>query len=284
MACGGTADTADADPWVDPSADDDWSGQVETLAHAPVWTAEQVADQIETALSTGLPLPQPIFDGLAELLTHGDAGCPGSYFEDGFLKVGICTSDEGYQFSGAAGVTTDDNRVTEDDGSWTGSATRRATPFDFLITRPDGTALAAGGSATQRLMAGPEGINWETELSGTFRDDRAQGWLGEGYSGGVRIYGTDIDSPVRGEVSGYLTILGVSLKMERVEVNADTCPDGVLGGTLALRQDDSTWYAMTLPDSCGGCAEVVWDDQVSLGEACPDLSAFVTSVAEAEAW
>lgn len=270
--------------WVDPAADDDWSSLVETYEHQAEWSAEEVAAQIEAGLSAGLPQPAEVFDRFDELMTHTDDSCPGSTFNGGFLLVGICTTEEGYQFSGAAGLTGEDNRIYDEEGGWSGEATRMSSPFDYMIVRPDGTRLNAGGNVTQWVSADPGQERWSAEVSGTFKDDGATGWLADGYSGALRVSGQEDAGGISGEIDGYLTLQGVSLQLQGLWFSPETCPDGPTQGMIKLRQHDSTWYTLRLTGPCGGCGELVWDDTEPMGEVCADLSPLVTGLMDAAAW
>ena len=104
MLAAGCASPAPA-AWVDETADDHWELGVSTDAAGPLWTAQEVADQVDLGLSLGFPTPQVLLADYTELLSHGDETCPGSEFEGGFVMLGGCSTADGYRFSGAAGVS-----------------------------------------------------------------------------------------------------------------------------------------------------------------------------------
>lgn len=278
-----------ADPappaWVDPTADDDWSDLVPTPSRGPALTADEVAERVALALADGLPLPQPVLADYRELLAHGDAACPGDTFAEGFQVIGGCTTAEGYTYQGAAGLQVDDRRTVAEDGSWTGEASVLTAPADYVITRPDGTRLQAGGTLSIRVARDAGGDRWSAAILGTWQDDGLPGWLGDGYSGALTVEGSE---PPGGEptqkVDGALTVHGASLQLAGVLVAPETCADGAQAGAVRLRQDDGTWYTLTLDAGCGGCGTLTWDDTEALGEACVDLSALPASLAEARQW
>lgn len=267
--------------WVDPTADDDWSALVPAGEHTPAWDAAGFAERFDTAFSTGVPLPQPVLDAYRELLSHGDATCPGTDFEDGFLVMGSCTSAEGYTYSGAAGLETEDLREGDPEGDWTGSARVQSAPADYVITRPDGTRLLVGANLMVSVARSTDTQQWSTRIAGTVQDEAATGWLGEGYSGSLEVEGrTDADGS-RQWLQGGFTTLGVTLDLVQLEVRPEACADGFVGGTVRMRQEDATWYALVLPEGCGRCGPLTWEGDTALGEACLDPAPLVASMAEA---
>jgi hypothetical protein len=283
VGCGGLGQS-DSSGWTDPAADDDWSGLVEIPERRAEWTAEEVGQQIDAALASGVPDPGLVFESYEELLSHGDDDCPGSTFNGGFLVVGICSTSDGYQFSGSAGVTIEDTRVVAEDGSFSGAAMRMSSPADYLILRPDGTGLAAGGNLTQRVSSENGQVLWSTEVRGSFRDDGVDGWLGAGFSATLRWSGREDSGVVYSDVIGDLTLHGISLQLEDFHLSPETCSDGAELGTIMLRQHDATWYTLTLDGPCSRCGDVVWDDREELGEACVDLEPLIAAVASVPSW
>jgi hypothetical protein len=258
--------------WTDPSEDDDWASLVPSGEHAPRWTADEVAAQFDVALASGVPLPGPVFAAYEELRTHGDGACPGDQFEGGFLVIGTCTSEEGYTYSGSAGITETDARVFADDGTWTGSYFRMTSPADYFIVRPDGTRLRAGGNLRQEATRSADRTTWSNAIAGTMIDEGADGWLRDGFSGALEIRGEEAYGGRFGTFEGSLTVSGVSLEFVAVQVQPDSCPDGLHGGTVRLRQDDATWYDIAFETGCGACGTLTWNETDALGKVCLDVS------------
>lgn len=265
------AGCAPAEPgWLDPSADDAWDELVEEVRHEPGWDAGEVGAQVDLALADGLPLPHPVLDRYRELLTHGDATCPGDTFTGGFLVVGSCTSADGYTYSGSAGLVEEDQREGDPEGEWTGYALVHSAPADYVVTRPDGSRLAVGGNLYVRAEREGSTELWVSRIAGTIVDDGADGWLAGGYSGSIELQSTEEDGATWVKLHGSLTVAGVSLELADLELDDAACPGGVARGGLAVRQPDATWYELEFPEGCGSCGPVTWDRSTELGEACVD--------------
>lgn len=267
--------------WVDPTADDDWSALVPADEHAPAWDAAAFAERFDAAFAAGVPLPQPVLAAYRELLGHGDATCPGTTFEDGFLVMGSCTTAEGYTYSGAAGLQTEDLREGDPEGDWTGTATVTSAPADYVITRPDGTRLLVGGNLAVSVARSTDNQEWSARIAGTVQDEAAAGWLGDGYSGNLDVVGHLDPHGSWQWLHGSFTTLGVTLDLVQLEVRPEACADGFFRGTVRMRQTDATWYEMVLPEGCARCGPLTWEGDTALGEACLDPAPLFASMAEA---
>lgn len=269
-----------AAPWRDPAADDDWSAAVDAPEHRAEWDADEVAGAFAAALAFGFPAPQDALADYQELMTHTDPACPNAAFSEGFLELDGCTSAEGYTYLGSAGLIRTDTRVTAADGTWTGTYGLLFAPADYVIQRPDGTGLVAGGNAMVQIVHESGRASWRLRLTGTFVDEAAGGWLGAGYSGELSVTGDD-DGGLHQTLDGALSVAGAAITFDGVGVAPDLCPDGLTGGVIGVRQPDATWYTITLDDGCGRCGNAVWNDAEDVGEACLDVSALVDAVADA---
>ncbi len=267
-------------PWVDPAANDDWSGDVATSDHVAQWDAAGVAAQFATATASGFPAPSVVFRDYAELMTHTEASCPADPMGGGFMELGGCNTTTGYTYRGAVGETLQDQRVTASDGSWTGSYYLMFSPADFVIIRPDGMELDVGGNANQQINADNHGTNWGGCISGTFRDEAEGGWLAGGFSGDVCVTGTTGGSAT---VDGSVSIAEAAVVYSSVTFDPSSCPDGATGGTISVRQPDSTWYVITLLSTCGACGDAIWDGKDDIGQVCLDFTTFFDTIPDLSA-
>jgi hypothetical protein len=266
--------------WVDATADDRWP--VDTgVPPRPMWSAQEVADQVDRAASFGVPTPQRVLSDYLELLSHGDDACPGHYFEEGFVVLGGCDSGQGYHYTGAAGVVREDTRQG-DAGS--GHLRVNSAPADYVITRPDGSRLIAGGTFFGELRS-QEGLQqWTVRLGGTFEDDAATDWLGAGFSGLLAFDGLADMQGVQQRVSGSLSVGGVAIDMQEVVLNPSICPDGFMGGRFRVRQPDASWNELVLPDSCGSCGSVRWEGTELPGSGCVNPKPWIDQIAALRSW
>lgn len=264
--------------WEDPSADDDWSTAIDTPEHRADWDAAGVAAAFDLALGLGFPAPQAVLADYVELMTHTDASCPGEYFAEGFLELGGCTSDEGYTYRGSAGLMRTDTRVYAEDGSWTGDYGLMFAPADYVIIRPDGSQLDAGGNASVQVRQDDQQRNWNTRMTGTFADADAGGWLAGGVSGDLSVQG-HAGSEVEQVIDGSLSVAGAAVVFSLLRLEPEACPEGAVSGTLGIRQPDSTWYEVVLPEGCGSCGPAVWNGTEDVGEVCLDFGPALDSIA-----
>ncbi len=269
-------------PWVDATADDRWPVDSGT-PRLPAWSAQGVADQVDLAVAKGIPTPQRVLSDYLDLLAHGDESCPGNYFEEGFVVLGGCDSADGYHFTGAAGVVREDQRSGEGEG-WTGQLRISSAPADYVITRPDQSRLIAGGTFFLEFRAQAERQEWAARIGGTFEDEAAEDWLGAAFSGMLNIDGTEDPGGIRQRISGSLSVGGVAIDMQDVELQPSLCPDGFVGGTFRVRQEDATWSQLSLPKACGACGEVQWEGGESLGSGCIDPKPWIDHISAIRAW
>lgn len=268
--------------WVDVTADDLWpvdSGP----PPGPAWTAQEVADRVDEAVSLGIPSPQRVLEDYLELLSHGDEGCPGSYFEEGFVVLGGCDSLEGYHFTGAAGVVREDERQGEGDQEH-GHLRISSAPADYVITRPDGSRLIAGGTFFLEQRVQDHRMEWSVRIGGTFEDEAAADWLGAGFSGLLSFDGLADAQGEQQRVTGSMSVGDVAIDMQDVVVQPSVCPDGFMGGRFRVRQADATWNTVELPQGCGACGEVLWEGKEPLGSGCVDPQPWIQHLAALRTW
>jgi hypothetical protein len=264
--------------WLDPAADDDWSDAIATTEHRAEWDTEQVAKAFRTSLSHGFPVPQAVLTDYIELMTHADASCPNGHFSEGFLEMGGCTSNEGYTYRGAAGLVRTGTAVYGEDGSWTGDYGLGFAPADYVILRPDGTGLEAGGNVNVQIIQDAHQSNWNARITGTFIDAGAGGWLAGGFSGDLLVSG-HAGLQVEMTIDGPMSVDGAAVVFSSLTLSLDDCPDGAISGTVRIRQPDGTWYEVVLGEGCGSCGPGRWNDVEDIGEVCLDLEPILDAVA-----
>lgn len=271
--------------WLDPTADDDWSALIEGGSVEPPWSAVEVGAELERALQNGLPTAQPVLADYRELLSHGDTDCPGDEFVEGFAVVGSCESEEGYIFTGAAGLATTDTRVYAEDGSWTGLYTVITAPADYVITRPDGSALSAGGTLLQSLSRDSVESHWNSSIAGTWFDSAGTvPWLQEGFSGDLSIDGRqETTGTFLQVVRGGATLLGASLLFDELSIAPSDCADGIWAGSISIRQSNGAWYRLDFDEHCSTCGQLYDDDEQEMGELCIDPAPFFEALTTASA-
>lgn len=266
LACAApSTDTAERDL----TADDAWGSLIAPEDASAPWDAATVEDIVARALRFGVPHPLDQLNAYLPLLAHGDASCPGAEFAEGFVQLSGCTTDDGYTFRGAAGVARADDRVTQSDGRRVGTWSMQFQPADFVVLRPDGSGLRAGGAPMLLVQTDARGRRWSSTVGGTWRDEADAGWLGAGYSGMLITQGLD-EGVARQVFEGPMGVGDAHLMFSQLRVEADCA--GAAGGTLSVRRADGAWASVSWT-GCAPCGAAVDDDGVAFGDACPDLSA-----------
>ena len=271
LGCCPAAPLAEAPP--------DSEGEGFVAEHRSGLDAAGFAVAFDAVLSTGFPLPHIVYADYRELLEHGDGSCPSAGGTEDFDVSQGCTTDEGFSFRGRGGIMVVDTRVYTSGGSWSGAYAQYSNPADYAISRPDGTSLESGGILETLVMQEGGVTTWSARMAGTFLDDGRSDWLGRTFSGEFELSGSGVGSEAEQTVDGELSLDGVAIGFGALELGPASCPDGALGGTVSLRQSDSTWFELTLGEGCGACGALIWDGIEELGEACVDLAPVLDTVA-----
>lgn len=241
---------------------------------APLWTADEVGQQLEALVTYGPPNPVEIAETYVRVMAEGDALCPGDLRDLG--QILGCTAENGYYYSGIAWLEI--SQVTELEGhevllDWYHGG-------DFEILRADGTRFAGGGDldyASEPLEeddtdAGPiDGLLTTFTVAGTWVDTGQRGWLGQGfsgvYTGEITLDGPDYAMSINGGVGlGELDLNFVNVGWS----TAGAC-HGATTGRIQIRDARGFWYDWDLGDDCDGCGPVVFHQDQDLGELCLDL-------------
>jgi hypothetical protein len=264
-------------PWSDPAADDDWAALVDPGATPEPWTADDVVAAVDDALGGGLPDLAGFVRRYEALVAMGDEDCPGSAFNGGFEVASTCAARSGVRFSGVAGLDRIDESIPSGD-SWTGVRRVRSGPADYAITDLDGHTLTAGG-VVDHMASRAEFVLWVASIKGSFSDPGGAPWIARGFSGDLKMQVVE-RSPGDDqlEVDGGVTLGGASLRFTALRVEPRACADGVIGGTLEVRQASARWATMTFDAGCSPCGAVVGPDGEPLGDACIDVAPLIEAV------
>ncbi|MCP4806071.1 MAG: hypothetical protein GY913_06585 [Proteobacteria bacterium] len=209
----------------------------------PTLEGPDVVERVAQVLpSEDMPEPLGARDALVRWLEHATASCP----HVAGLSINApwegCDAD-GYTFSG----------LTEFIGN---SSATGVSAFDLLadfsFTAPDGSTFDGGGTAVLAF----EDEQALYELTGTWKDDTADGWI-HAFSGNLTVA---VGETAR--LDGSVQRDGLSVHLDDVTVDP-ACTDGV----VEVR-DDVGWHRLEL--DCG-CGPWTFEGQAQ-GELCIDLA------------
>jgi hypothetical protein len=252
------------------------TGLPDTAAAHASWTAADVASEWARLAQLGLPSPNAIRDAVSAAIAMGDEDCPGSDTEnlvDPPVSLSGCTSAGGILYAGELVWQEEEG---EGRPGWlnTSFGTQVA---DFVIEYPDGERISGGGRLYLRRAESDKGaVVITTTVNGTWSHNRSEKpWLETGISSYLEMQaraGADAVG-VRYAVSGTYGVGDIAAYFEQLGFGSgcDTWPSS---GAVSLRASDGTWYRMDFFDhtACDACAEVIWQGQHALGEACPDFA------------
>lgn len=126
-----------------------------------------------------------------------------------------------------------------------------------------GEDVVAGGNTlitwTETDGAAVMKISW----GGAYGDPSSDGPLGVPFSGGVDVEGGY--HPIagfKGTVAGAMSTEGAAL-----DVRSLTIEDGLLTGSLAIRDPSSGWWVVELPEDGSGCGPLTFEGE-AFGESC----------------
>lgn len=242
-------------------------------------------DGLQAGLAALVALdPSVLHQAYADSLGHGTASCPGLFPSVGAMTAwsADCTTPEGWGFSGRG------------QAAWFTSTTiegQSLAPYgEFIntstITHPTGATLTMDGSGTIQGWNEGSAARLRSSLLGTFAHAKgssegwlAPSWLDAGPSVALEVERTEEDArrftSLEGGISGPFADGIVAIRAEGLSIDDDgTCS---AAGALVLVGEDSQRYRLELPEgqSCEACAELHRDER-ALGEACLDLSPFVS--------
>jgi hypothetical protein len=240
-------------------------------ALAPEWTPEEVAIELETALSYGMPRPEAVFDNILDLLAHGDSACPGHPTQISDLVWGLegCTAESGYTYRG---ILVYEEKLDADES--VELVSQLVSIADFEVIHPTGEIFLGGGTIDRLRQRSPgqESIQEGRSLiQGMWQDPlHEEAWLAEGISAYLSMLMEENDGTVV-QIEGSLGIGDHHLYFDRLEFLSDHCEDAPRSGAIWIRQPDSSWFQLSYDEDCG-CPELTWNETESLGELCVDTS------------
>ena len=228
----------------------------------PRWTAEDVAEELSTHVTSAVPNLVQLVETYLWMMGSGDDRCPGSSTQlTGVDPERGCTAESGFWYYGVASYT-----ETEE-----ADATSRVLSGDFELRTPEGLSLACGGHVgLQRNRTGGGGHVTMGTLLGTWAWEGADDAMADAVSASVvvgRVVSPEFDVAAELWVEGGLSTQGGSWTFEDFSIHAD-CDGQPVGSVHVYDSAAGHWYTLTLEDDCSGCGEVSFNDK-SMGRVCP---------------
>lgn len=218
--------------------------------------AESFYTPIDTYLWTG-----QLIEGVAD---DGD-GCPS--YEESEDAPGAWTS---FWFGTCRGEAYD---VT---GDWQYMVQRTQPTADqeelFVLelhsvwgeTIPGGDFFNAGGQLRIQWVTAPGFATMDMDYAGGYQQDGRTDALGDGVSGALAIRGDLTEEGFVGTLDG--SIYGARASVEFVDLDyAIGCSSPT--GTVLVRDTNSGWWTIELPDDCTGCGPASYSGE-EYGEVC----------------
>ncbi|MDP2311325.1 MAG: hypothetical protein Q8P41_00355 [Pseudomonadota bacterium] len=235
---------------------------------APSLTAAGVGDALAEALAWQIPTFPPLARSFAALMAQGDSRCTPDAEAFEILTPGGCRAESGVVYSGAGGGV----------GRWEEAVYSYQIRADLVIIDTGGNPFEVGGDTQATVTVVDGGVTFSQELLGSFHYLPAGLWLGEGTSGSAWIEATfGDDGTILAELDGGYDLGGAAVYFDDLAVGG-TCGDSPTGA-IRLRDDAGYWYVLTFSSACDTCGEVVYADEVSLGEACVDPTVAMAAMA-----
>lgn len=240
-------------------------GPAELSAPVPSWTAEELAAEVSTAFEGGLPDPFLPRDLYVSMFDHADEDCPTSelpYHLPGDYEG--CSTEDGTFFFGHGEYQQDVDAEALESFYLLG---------DFYILDPLSQRFDGAGEVLYSVVPGTGSVDVRFELliSGTWGYPGTEGWMSEGMSLALWTYGVWDHGEAIGTLDGSVQLGDLPLFMDDLSFDPGNCEDRPIRGQLRVRDPKGAWYTLDFGGECTGCAEVIWADGSSLGEACLDL-------------
>jgi len=240
-----------------------WDTSVdEGVSHVePSLTVQEVGQLIGANFLSRIPEPFSLRDAYLTFLQGADPVCPNR--QGNSFGHQDCMSESGHHFYGLAfyGDGTD---------VWGEEGYHCEMQASFELTNPNGeTFIAGGGFGYEGIRAGEDGTSWMAFIQGTFSFPGANGWLKEGATAGLAVYGSHQGSDWEMEMLGGVGDDAYYLYFEDVTVTSGSC--GHHSGSIGLRDPNGGWYWWVKSDQCEECGDLYFNEQ-SLGSLCLDIS------------
>lgn len=146
---------------------------------------------------------------------------------------------------------------------------------DFSIIDADGQRFEVGGQAKWLVQTFATETRWNAEVAGTFRYPGSDEWLRDIHSNRVYVSGLlPQQGPPTTKILGGISHALIDAYIEEIVFGSETCVGPPASGVLHVRGESGGWYRFEVEDDCSGCGQVVFDDRIDLGLACPDWDDF----------
>jgi hypothetical protein len=138
-------------------------------------------------------------------------------------------------------------------------------------TVPDGREFAAGGALRVSLTTSLGTTAMDMEYAGSYREEGHSGPLGDGVSGTLQVLGDLTEAGFVGTLDG--SVYGERASVEFVDLEfTEGCRSPA--GEVMIRDENSGWWSVMLPDDCLGCGPASYAgveyDEVCIGPVVHD--------------
>lgn len=235
-------------------------------AMEPVWDAAELEAELSWLFSQGFPNSREAMGLYLDVLSHGDAICPGNaeYIDETMLRG--CTAESGYFFSGVS--TYERQSLIDEDGN---QVSYQGSTGDFLFRDPEGQEMEAGGHQTQAIWETAQGQVQQvlTEHSGSFVWAGHEGVYREKVSGSLHAVAVISEGQKQLYLQGAISYLDHALYLQ-TGLLAD-CGWRNEAGVIEVRDPSGGWFTLG-PQSCESDCMPVSFGGAPQGEICVDLS------------
>lgn len=243
--------------------------QIEVTEPTPPWTADEVGARVVEFTEGGPPSLHGAADTFLQLMTMGDASCPGS--PNDLNQLLGCTASTGAEYRGIGWFFSGEGG---DFMPLDTSAAIYSHGGDFEIVTPEGAVATGGGGGYYSSGRDDTSFWYEMEMKGSWSYSAHQGWLGRGFSGVYVATGEMVDGATTLSLNGGMNVGGIALSFDDYGLGGDPACDFHPVGALEVRDPDGYWYRWELGDDCDDCGPLVYHLDQDLGELCLDLSEF----------
>lgn len=243
---------------------------------APIWSADEVSQEVESALSYGLPRGEVLAGNILDLLSRGDDLCPGHpmMISMPYTTLKGCTAETEYSYRG---ILVYEDEVEEIGQQEVERRRQFTSTADFEIIHPTGEIFYGGGNFDYKRDRSVESdvvMGGGSLITGMWGDPLHDvAWMRAGISAYMSvIYELRQDLAEHWiRIDGTLGVGGHHLYFNNLEFSSEVCGDSPMGGELWLRQPDTSWYQLRFDSSCT-CPQLTWNQTDDLGEVCVDTS------------
>lgn len=218
------------EPTTETEASDSVYTPASSVELTPIWSPEELFQQLDLLMTFGIPNPYPIMDRYIELYDEGGTpSCPGTNynFDGAEVDNAGCYADSGYFYAGLGELR------EMDDGF--------DLHCDCRIVTPDGRMIRGAGN----ISVISDDMFLMLDIRGSFleiKNDYEGTWLEELPSTSMTIMHGNGETFVTG---GY-TINGISIYMENYMIDTCSRRDEI----LYIRDPSGGWWSWNIKGSC----------------------------------